>query len=168
MMQIPTFPIFLSLGTRITHILFGLSQNTTIIRWLTNLKKRSNLDSIFSIWYEFPYFFSRWTTKEMQLLVRDMDDLTACLELMRWVSASRIWFYKRNSGADPGYQVRRAHLKKLRRAEGGANIFGVFRVKNHDFTPKNHIFSNCEGRRENCWGISCEKSRFYAKKYFFF
>ena len=33
-----------------------------------------------------------------------------------------------------------AQLKKLRRAEGGANIFGVFRVKNHDFTPKNHIF----------------------------
>jgi hypothetical protein len=29
----------------------------------------------------------------------------------------------------------------LRRAQGGANIFGVFRVKNHDFTPKNHIFS---------------------------
>ena len=76
--------------------MFGLSQNTTIIRWLTNLKKRSNLDSIFSIWYEFPYFFSRWTTKEMQLLVRDMDDLTTCLELMRWVSACRIWFYKRN------------------------------------------------------------------------
>jgi hypothetical protein len=24
------------------------------------------------------------------------------------------------------------------------------------------------GRRENCWGISCEKSRFYAKKYNFF
>jgi hypothetical protein len=61
-----------------------------------------------------------------------------------------------------------AHLKKLRRAEGGANIFGVFRVKNHDFTPKNHIFSNCEGRRENVWGISCEKSRFYAKKSYFF
>jgi hypothetical protein len=27
-------------------------------------------------------------------------------------------------------------------AEGGAKIFGVFRVKNHDFTPTNHIFSN--------------------------
>jgi hypothetical protein len=27
-------------------------------------------------------------------------------------------------------------------AEGGAKIFGVFRVKNHDFMPKNHIFSN--------------------------
>jgi hypothetical protein len=61
-----------------------------------------------------------------------------------------------------------SNLKKLRRAEGGANIFGVFRVKNHDLTPKNHIFSNCGGRRENIWGISCEKSRFYAKKAYFF
>jgi hypothetical protein len=30
--------------------------------------------------------------------------------------------------------------KKLRRAEGGAKIFGVFRVKNHYFTQKIHIF----------------------------
>jgi hypothetical protein len=30
-------------------------------------------------------------------------------------------------------------------AEGGAKILGVFRVKNHDFTPKNHIFSNFKG-----------------------
>jgi hypothetical protein len=47
-------------------------------------------------------------------------------------------------GADPGFQVRGGgvNLKKLRRAAGGANIFEVFRVKNHDFTPKNHIFSN--------------------------
>jgi hypothetical protein len=73
-----------------------------------------------------------------------------------------------NTGADPGFQVRGVHLKKLRRAEGGAKIFGVLRVKNHDFTPRNHIFSNCGGRRENLWGISCEKSRFYAKKSYFF
>jgi hypothetical protein len=33
----------------------------------------------------------------------------------------------------------------LRRAEGGAKIVGVFRVKNHDFKPKNHIFSNFRG-----------------------
>ena len=72
------------------------------------------------------------------------------------------------SGADPGFLVRGEHLKKMRRAEGGAKIFGVFGVKNHDFTPKNHIFSNCGGRRENIWGISCEKSRFYAKKSYFF
>ena len=53
------------------------------------------------------------------------------------------------TGADPGFQVRGgrgvAHLKKLRRAEGSAKIFGVFRVKNHDFMPKIHIFSNFRG-----------------------
>jgi hypothetical protein len=53
------------------------------------------------------------------------------------------------SGADPGFQVRGgAHLKKLRRAEGGAKIFGVFRVKNHDFTPKKTYFFNFRGARE--------------------
>ena len=72
------------------------------------------------------------------------------------------------SGADPGFQVRGAHSKKLHRAEGSADIFGVLRVKNHDFTPKNHIFSNCGERSENFWGISCEKSQFYAKKSYFF
>jgi hypothetical protein len=36
------------------------------------------------------------------------------------------------SGADPGFQVRGGVLQK---------IVGVFRVKNHDFMPKNHIFS---------------------------
>ena len=45
------------------------------------------------------------------------------------------------SGADPGFQVRGGALKKLRRVEGGAKFF---------------------------WGISCEKSRFYAKKSYFF
>ena len=47
--------------------------------------------------------------------------------------------------ADPGFQVKGgggggAHLKKLRRGKGGAKFFGVFRVKNHDFTPTLHIF----------------------------
>jgi hypothetical protein len=36
-------------------------------------------------------------------------------------------------------------------AEGGAKIFEVFRVKNHDFTPKNHIFSNFR------WGGGCAR-----------
>jgi hypothetical protein len=36
--------------------------------------------------------------------------------------------------------------KKLRRTEEGAKIVGVFRVKNHDFTPKNHIFPILGGR----------------------
>ena len=52
-----------------------------------------------------------------------------------------------DAGADPVFQVRGTQIKKLRRAEGGANIFGVFRVKNHDLTPKNHIFSNFRGGR---------------------
>ena len=37
------------------------------------------------------------------------------------------------------------HLKKLRLAEGGAKICGLFRVRNHDFSPKNNIFSNFRG-----------------------
>ena len=44
------------------------------------------------------------------------------------------------------FKLEWAHLKKLRRLEGGAKMFGVFRVKHHDFTPQNHIFSNFRGR----------------------
>ena len=44
------------------------------------------------------------------------------------------------SGADPGFQVRGGALKKI--APSG-------------------------GRREHFWGISCEKSQFYAKKSYF-
>ena len=54
------------------------------------------------------------------------------------------------AGTDPGFQIRGAHLKKMHRAEGGAKILGVFRVKNHGFTPKNHIFSNFRGVRAGC------------------
>ena len=46
------------------------------------------------------------------------------------------------SGADPGFQVRGGELKKIVLSEGGAKNFGVFRVKNHDFTPKNYFYSN--------------------------
>ena len=50
-----------------------------------------------------------------------------------------------NQGRIQDLKLEGAHLKKLRRAEGGAKIVGVFRVKNHDFTPKNHIFSDFRG-----------------------
>ena len=46
-----------------------------------------------------------------------------------------------NPGADPGFQVRGGVLRKI--APSG-------------------------GRPENFWGISCEKSRVYAKKSYFF
>jgi hypothetical protein len=55
-----------------------------------------------------------------------------------------------------GFQDRGGvHLKKLRRTKGGTKFAGVFRVKNHDFTPKNRIFSNFRGggggRRVRPW-----------------
>ena len=67
-----------------------------------------------------------------------------------WTSITSMYWHRLITGADPGFQVRGgggggAHLKKLRRAEGCAKIVGVFRVKNHVFTPKNHIFSNFRG-----------------------
>ena len=57
------------------------------------------------------------------------------------------------SWADPGFQVRGggAHFKKLRRAEGGGENFGVFRVKNHHFTQQKIIsFPILGGERARC------------------
>ena len=45
-----------------------------------------------------------------------------------------------NQGRIQHFKLGGVHLRKLRRAEGGAKMFGVFRVKNQDFTPKNLIF----------------------------
>jgi hypothetical protein len=61
-----------------------------------------------------------------------------------------------------------AHLKKLRRAEGGAKIFGVFRVKNHDFTPKNHIFPILGGAREIFGVFHVKNHDFTPKKSYFY
>jgi hypothetical protein len=61
-----------------------------------------------------------------------------------------------------------AHLKKLRRAKGGAKFFGVFRVKNHDFTPTNHIFFNCRGRRKNFEVFRVKNHDFTPKNHIFF
>jgi hypothetical protein len=52
----------------------------------------------------------------------------------------RQYFYRPNQGRIHDFKLGGAHLKKLRRAEGGAKNFGVFRGKNHDFTPKKIIF----------------------------
>ena len=49
-------------------------------------------------------------------------------------NSNTVWFNFQTyiyTGENPGFQVRGAHLEKLRRAKGGANIFGVFRVKNY-------------------------------------
>ena len=56
------------------------------------------------------------------------------------ISGDKHW-----SGADPGFQVRGGALKKIAPSGGRRENVWVFRVKNHDFTPKNHIFSNFRG-----------------------
>jgi hypothetical protein len=47
--------------------------------------------------------------------------------------------------------------------EGGAKIFGVFRVKNHDFTPTNHIFQMLGGARE-IFGVFHVKNHDFTPK----
>ena len=81
---------------------------------------------------------------------------------------SRITISKYTPGADPGFQVRGAHLKKIAPSGGRRENFWGISCEKSRFYAKNHIFSNCGGRRENFWGISCEKSRFNAKKSYFF
>jgi hypothetical protein len=43
-------------------------------------------------------------------------------------------------------------LKKIAPSRGRRENFGVFRVKNHDFTPKNHIFPIL-GRSREIFGV---------------
>ena len=51
--------------------------------------------------------------------------------------------------------------------EGGAKICGLFRVKNHDYTPKNLIFSNCGGRREYFGVFRVKNHDFTPKNHIF-
>jgi hypothetical protein len=44
-------------------------------------------------------------------------------------------------------------------------MFGVFRVKNHDFTPKNHIFSNFRGAPSPLDPPQNDKMYFQNKNY---
>ena len=66
------------------------------------------------------------------------------------------------------FNLRGSQLKKLRRAEGGAKIFGVFRVKNHDFTPKNHIFTIAVGGAKIFEVFRVKNHDFTPKKSYFF
>ena len=108
------------------------------------------------------------------------------------LSGDKHWLHRTNSGADPGFQVRGGVFKKNRAerrearkfwgisceksrfydkkiiffpiAEGGANIFGVFRVKNHDFTPTKSFFPILGGACAGCaappppWNRPCNST----------
>ena len=47
-------------------------------------------------------------------------------------------------------------------------MFGVFRVKNHDFTPKNHIFPMAEGGAKIVGVFRVKNHDFTPKKSYFF
>ena len=70
------------------------------------------------------------------------------------------------AGADPGFQVRGegAHLKKIAPSRGRRENFWGISCEKSRFYAKKSYFSNFRGGARNFWGISCEKSRFYAKK----
>jgi hypothetical protein len=61
-----------------------------------------------------------------------------------------------------------AQLKKLRRAEGGAKIFWVFRVKNHDFTPKKSYFFQLRREAQQFLGCFVWKIPILRQKNIFF
>ena len=65
----------------------------------------------------------------------------ALSSIIQTLGLTEIMTDNKSTGTDPGFQVRGGALKKI--ALSG-------------------------GRRENFWGISCEKSRFYAQKIIFF
>ena len=69
------------------------------------------------------------------------------------------------SGADPGFQVRGGGaLKKIAPSRGRRENFWGISCEKSRFYAKKSYFSNFRGVARNFWGISCEKSRFYAKK----
>jgi hypothetical protein len=49
-------------------------------------------------------------------------------KIIKWVFVVSPLSTHQDQGRIQDFKLGEAHLKKLRRAEGGANIFGVFRV----------------------------------------
>ena len=77
---------------------------------------------------------------------------------LNWISTFFLLLFGAVQGRIQDFKLGRAHLKKLR---------GVFCVKNHDFTPKNHMFSNFRGGGGGGWIRPCSSYtanfKFYIK-----
>ena len=73
------------------------------------------------------------------------------------------------AGADPGFQVRGGGALKKITPSGGRceNCWGIMCEKSLFYAKKSYFFQ-LRGRRETFWGISYEKSLFYAKKSYIF
>ena len=72
------------------------------------------------------------------------------------------------AGADQGFQVRGGALKKIAPSRGRHENFWGISCEKSRFYAKKSYFSNFREGARNFWGISCEKSRFYAKKKSYF
>jgi hypothetical protein len=59
--------------------------------------------------------------------------------LRQYIKRKHMYTYKTQGRIQDFKLGMGAYLKKLRRAEGGAKIVGVFRVKIHDFTAIKQI-----------------------------
>ena len=69
------------------------------------------------------------------------------------------------SGADPGFQVRGGALKRIAPSGGRReNYWGISCEKSRFYAKKSYFSNFRGGGARNFWGISCEKSRFYGKK----
>jgi hypothetical protein len=69
------------------------------------------------------------------------------------------------AGADPGFQARGGGALKKIAASGGRreNFWGISCEKSRFYAKKSYFFQLPREARK-FWGILCEKSRFYAKK----
>ena len=61
----------------------------------------------------------------MQLAFKENTDIF-CIFIFSLFVLKHIPMLTSKAGVDPGFQVKGAHLKKLRRAEGGAKFLGYF------------------------------------------
>ena len=97
---------------------------------------------VFHICRQIKIFYLRLITIRHVILVKDAWVLlSTCRYILEYaLDQGRIQDFKLGGGGA---------LKKIAPSRGRHEIFGVFRVKNHDFTPKNLTFFNCRGRREN-------------------
>jgi hypothetical protein len=68
--------------------------------------------------------------------------------------------FMNKSGADPGFQVRGGALKKIAPSGGRRENFWGISCEKSRFYAKKSYFSNFRGGARNFWGISCEKSHF--------
>jgi hypothetical protein len=67
-------------------------------------------------------------------------------------------------GADPRFQVRGGPLKKIAPSGGRREHFWGISCEKSRFYAKKSYFFQLSREARKFWGISCEKSRFYAKK----